>query len=443
MSMSSFSKSSLPLRTLYLGISAILVLVPFHALLSTWASSNLGYADIFRAWKEILLLVLAVICLWQLARSGEVFRSLLGERLVQVVLAYVVLTLIMFFFGLVRGNVGLEAALFGLLNNTRGVVFFLIVYSGMRLGLPNFPWRKLLFIPAALVVGFGLLQMSVLPDNFLTHFGYGPESIQAFQTIDNKADYARVQSALRGPNPLGVYLLLVLAGISACCMKEKSRRVGYAIFGAASLLVLYGTYSRSAWIGSILAVGLVCFWSIKNTRIRHLLLVVAAIAALAFVSGVYAMRNNDTVQNIFFHTDENSTSANSSNEERSNALTNGLRDIAKNPLGSGVGSAGPASYRNTEAQEKIPENYFIQVGQETGVVGLALFVAVSLGIAYRLWLRRTDSLALAMLAALIGISVVNLLSHAWTDDTIAYLWFGLSAIAVGHGLKAGPKKKRS
>jgi hypothetical protein len=39
-------------------------------------------------------------------------------------------------------------------------------------------------------------------------------------------------------------------------------------------------------------------------------------------------------------------------------------------------------------------------------------------------------LALVLFASLIGITVVNLLSHAWTDDTLAYVWWGFAGIAL-------------
>src|SRR3990167_902393 len=36
-------------------IAGILVLLPFHALFTTWAGSNFNHLDLFRIWKEILL----------------------------------------------------------------------------------------------------------------------------------------------------------------------------------------------------------------------------------------------------------------------------------------------------------------------------------------------------------------------------------------------------
>jgi hypothetical protein len=49
-------------------------------------------------------------------------------------------------------------------------------------------------------------------------------------------------------------------------------------------------------------------------------------------------------------------------------------------------------------------------------------------------------LALVLFASFIGISFVNLLSHAWTDDTIAYIWWGLAGAAMALPLQ---KRKRT
>jgi uncharacterized membrane protein YuzA (DUF378 family) len=41
-----------------------------------------------------------------------------------------------------------------------------------------------------------------------------------------------------------------------------------------------------------------------------------------------------------------------------------------------------------------------------------------------------DDLAAALLAGLIGLTFVNMLSHAWADDTLSYLFWGLTGIAL-------------
>jgi hypothetical protein len=70
--------------------------------------------------------------------------------------------------------------------------------------------------------------------------------------------------------------------------------------------------------------------------------------------------------------------------------------------------------------------------QETGWLGLALFLSILALVATELYQRASGSpLALAVFVALIGVMFINLLSHAWTDDTLAFLWWGLAAVALG------------
>jgi O-antigen ligase len=111
-------------------------------------------------------------------------------------------------------------------------------------------------------------------------------------------------------------------------------------------------------------------------------------------------------------------------------VKNGLSDLRDHRLGTGPGTAGPASYYNTGHRERIAENYFIQIGQEVGIIGMALFLLINIGVGYLLCVRRDDPLALSLFASLIGLTFVNMLSHAWADDTLAYIWWGLAGIAM-------------
>ena len=103
--------------------------------------------------------------------------------------------------------------------------------------------------------------------------------------------------------------------------------------------------------------------------------------------------------------------------------------MLREPLGQGPGTAGPASFRN-DNPARISENYFIQIGQEVGILGLLLFVAINIGIARELWVRRDQLLSLVLLTSLAGLTLVNLISHAWADDTLGLIFWGLAGIAI-------------
>jgi len=73
-------------------------------------------------------------------------------------------------------------------------------------------------------------------------------------------------------------------------------------------------------------------------------------------------------------------------------------------------------------------------GQAMVELVIGLFMLITVGVGYLLWLRRDHPLALALFASLVGLTFINLLSHAWADDTLAYIWWGLAGIAMAPGL---------
>jgi O-antigen ligase len=158
---------------------------------------------------------------------------------------------------------------------------------------------------------------------------------------------------------------------------------------------------------------------------------------LAVVAGVglVALRNNDFVQNTFFHTDETSVASSSSNSDHWSACYGALKQVVREPLGRGPGSAGPASFHNGDQPPRIAENYYLQIGQEYGWLGLGLFVALSILVARELYARRREPLALALFAAFIGLTIANLLLHAWADDTLAYMFWGFTGLALARSGK--------
>jgi len=430
------------LRALRWGIVLVFIIMPFHALLTTWVASRTGHFDLVRIWKELLVfafcLIIGGLVLWR----RPVLKTLSQDWVVCLMAVYIVLTLLRFSYGLSAHHVSSSAAIYGLLINARFFGFFILVMAFLKSGGDLRGWRRFILIPAAVVIGFGLLQYA-LPADFLRHFGYGPHTIPAFQTVDNKAAYVRLQSTLRGPNPLGAYLVMILSLVLAAGLAVRGgqgdkqgrrtsptrRRWQYALLGLGGLAVLYGTFSRSAWLGTVLAAIVVLGLSIRTRRLRRWALIGGVVLLVLATGSVLALRHDDRFQNVIFHTSNTSKSV-SSNAQRAAALENGWRDVWHTPFGHGVGSAGPASVRNTLEPARLSENYFLQIGQETGWLGLGLFVAILVAVGLELYARRSDALALALLAALAGLTFVGFLSHVWADDTLAYLFWGLTAIAI-------------
>lgn len=427
------------------GLAAILLLVPFHAFLTVAISTVTGNYEYLRLWKEVLLLVLSVCTITIVCRTPGLWQRLRPQLqsgwLFWTIGAYVVLTIVLGLVALSRGQVNSYALLFAWILNLRPLLIFVLawVLAAQSTWLHRY-WKQLILVPATIVIGFGLLQTTVLPAEFLRSFGYGVSTIEPYQTVDQKLDYVRVQSTLRGANPLGAYLVLVLVAALVIFNRQRSRHnvlLGSLLVGG--MVVLAVTYSRSAYIGMVLSLLALALIAVRGQLARRRLWLGLAVCAL-LSAGIFAVfRENDRFENTFFHTNEQSQSAVSSNAQRLTFLQTSSQDVLTEPFGRGPGSAGPASVHNSQPS-RIAENYYLQVGQETGWLGLGLFVAILVMIGRRLWRLRADPLAKALLVSLVGISFINLVQHAWTDDTLALLWWGLAGVALAPTL-VGSKQK--
>jgi hypothetical protein len=400
--------------------------MPFHAFLTVWLSSAVSHYTALRLWKEVILVLLAIGAVWLLCKDRDLRKQLMSSKLMWLIGAYTLVQLIWGAVAYMNHAVTAKALGYGLLVNLRFLVFFVIVWLvASRTPWLRQCWQKLILLPAAAVIGIGLLQRFVLPHDVLKHFGYGRDTIPAYETIDHKVQYLRIQSTLRGANLLGAYLVLVLS-----VLYTAGRRWWRWAGLAAGLIVLFCSGSRGAWIGAAAALFVLGFMTAASRIDKRWLVGGLVLVAVVGIGGIVALRNNDVVQNVLFHTDEHSHSAVSSNSAHFSASKDALVQVVHEPLGRGPGTAGPASVYNNGHASRIAENYFLQIGQEVGWIGLAAFLALYIYIGQLLWARRNDELARSLFAAFVGISCVAMLMHIWTDDTVAYLWWGLAGLAL-------------
>lgn len=413
----------------------IIVLMPFHAFLTVWGSSLFGHYTALRLWKEFLLLVLGCFALFLVATDHKIRAHTLSRRLVWLILSYCLVVLFWGLAALHSHNVTPKAFGYGLIVDTRFLIFFLVTWAvSLRLSRLHSHWQWMVLWPATIVVIFGVLQFLVLPHNFLSHFGYGPNTISPVETINHNQHYIRVASTTRGANPLGAYLLVPISMLGVLLLRKTLEKRQLALL-LISLLCLFFTFSRSAWIGAAVSLAIVAAVALTTRRSRQVAFLGAAGFLVLLAALTLILHNNISFENFAFHTQQHSAVQTNSNGGHAAALKTGLHDLTHQPLGRGTGTAGPASIYNGSRLPRIAENYFLQIGQETGWLGLILFLLINAGVGYLLWIRRADSLALSLFASLVGLSIVGLLSHVWTDDTLAYIWWGLAGIAMTPNLK--------
>ena len=396
------------------GLAALLWLMPFHAFLSVWLGSLIGYQTVIQSWKELLILALAAL---SLPRLG---KSFWGSRLNLLIAGYIGLSL---FITAVMRPAPL-AILFGLKTNLVFLVLFLIARLCQARSLRP---QRIILITGALVAGFALLQAWVLPADFLANFGYAEDTILPFRGVDPGTDNFRVLSTLGGPNQLGAFLLIALSVAVAAAVRLK--QWSYGLIGLLTLLALIPTYSRSAWLGALAAGAVLLFSSLPR---RFYLTAASVLTLLALAASMYlptALLKYPRLQYYLLHASTGGHEARGSDAERLRALASGWRESMDHPAGKGLGTAGPASHYS--AEPIVPENYYLQLAIEVGWLGAILFLGICALLARHLWRLRAQPLAGGLLAALVGISVINLFLHGWADSSTALVWWASAGLAVG------------
>lgn len=420
-------------------LAVIFAGIVVHAPLSVWLGSLWPENElIFKVWKELLMLLAAGLALGMMSRRN-LWHEFAKDKLFWLIIAYTVLhvaTVAIF-------DLSSAATLAGLAIDLRYVLFFGLVYVGLK-ALPQY--RQLLLtiavVGAFLVVGFATLQL-FLPRDILAYIGYGQDTIAPYLTVDKNPDFVRVNSTLRGPNPLGAYAGMVLTLIVSVLVRTKAwltvkYRWVIILLTLFSVVALWLSYSRSAWIGVAVSVGLVLAVTMAR-KLPRWSWIAGCVVLGALAGGLFLARDSTFISNVILHENPEGGSEVTSNEAHAESLAFGLERLSQQPLGAGVGSTGSASlYTDSPV---IIENQYLFIAHEVGWLGLLLFVAIFVMIMIRLWTQRKNWLALGVFAGGIGLALIGLIQPVWVDDTVSIIWWGLAAIALMGEVKYARKTK--
>lgn len=434
------SKKISILDALFVGILLVIFGgVVLHAPITVGLSSLMPEYELFiKSWKEVLLgvaLLLSVVLLTVHKRW-----AIINNRIVYLIAAFGVLNLLLI--PLFYNN--FESTVAGLFINLRLFLFFVLVYVAIKLYPRAYRLFLITFLTGALVVTvFAILQVTVLPHDILKYLGYNDSTIAPYLTVDQNINYVRINSTLRGPNPLGIYAVITLVAVLVAWLRgprnmTNKEQVVAGIIAAGSVIALWASYSRSAALAALVAVGIVVAIT-YGRRISKAAWVIFAVVALTLTGSLVALRDTQFVSQVILHEDPAEGNDVNSNDGHADSLIEGTNRMIKQPLGAGVGSTGSASLYGDEPI--IIENQYLFIAHENGWVGLGLFLAISYFVLTGLWKRRAQWLALTLFASGVGIAIAALFLPVWVDDTVAIIWWGLAAIALA--LPVVQSKKRA
>lgn len=411
-------KSILNSFALFLTI-ALLILLPFHAFGTVFLNYGLGLEEILGTsviismWKEGVLILLALLLGLKFLKEKSLPKL---DLLDKVILGYILFGLVHYLISLLL--VSEPASLSQLIWGARYDYIFLVAFLIIR----HFRFEKKdikKIFKAAIIGGIWGLGISYIihylltPEN-LTLFGfrndwstwYPGQSLAFCQRIENQ-ELCRMSGTFAGPNQLGAYLVLLYPLFFM--WKKKRTKIILLPIMIAAFFALFITYSRGALIGMGVALIVLMTSKIlfkyevhKYLKVKYFAFGFIGIIVLGlilfFVSGDMLIRPESTSEHL-------------------SAWLIGIDEIIRHPLGQGLGSAGPASYRF--GTPIIPESWYLQVGVELGLVGLAFFLT-TLGLIAKALIRKKHFI---LLASFIGVLTICFFLHTLEDSAVSITLF--------------------
>lgn len=418
-------------RIPYWAALALLVYMPFHIFLSQSLSLATGGLEVWKVAKDVILaaVVLFTICLvWLQRRGTRAFYWLVAAGA-----SYFLLHILLW---ALNQDLYQKSAVLGTVYNSRLPAFAVLGYGALLLYPGKFAFSsvlKVLLSVSTAVALLGIIQY-FLPSDLLTHLGYSLErGTRAAFFIEDNPDLPRIMSTLREPNVLGAYMVLPASALLVLLIRAKETRVRLMFASSLILhsLAVFLTFSRSAWLGLALALALAGWWQYKKHVIPFLkrFWPVAAGLLVALSMTAFVVRDTAVFQRYIVHSEPTEQVADlDSNDLHIQLAKQGLEGIAEQPLGHGPGTAGIVSIQNP-AGGQLTENYYLQIGYEVGILGLALFVAINVWIYLKIR-QGGDYVSVILLSSFWAYVLINMLLHSWSNEAVAAQWWILAGLAL-------------
>ncbi|NTU69727.1 hypothetical protein HGB13_02815 [bacterium] len=416
----------------FLAFAVLIALIPYQAFIVTWARSlfnlNSFQFNIISLWKEYIIVLLATVLIAAILKERKLpFKVLWADK---YIILFSILVIVYFF----MFNQPLAIKIAAL----RYDIEFLFIYILARsFNISFFQLKKLLWIlviSSIPVIIFGLLQISMLPPEFMFNFGYERNLLEYSKTgIIPTYDYIspllpgifRIQSTFPGALQYGSYLMFIILLFIASLTRLKSKaRIGLIVLLFFALIALLATYTRGALIG--LGVGIFLTFLV-NTKNKKRFLIYSFATLIGSVLVLIALFKIPTVQILILHGEIVNGSILGSSTAHLAAFINGVGSVVTNFMGYGLGVVGPAS--KLSIQPVMTENWYLQLGIELGLLGVIIFtIIIGFFIKYLLSLyneAKDDQkfLYLGVLASFVALCFINLFLHSFADTATVYPLF--------------------
>jgi hypothetical protein len=332
-----------------------------------------------------------------------------------------------------------------------------LVVLARRDGIPAWlPARAgLAFVGGALVSSiFTWPQVYLLRYRFIQSFFTPPGEQIHHSFLASGINQPRGIGFVHSPNELGAVLAIAVLLLAVPGLMPIARRWRLWALGALSLALLL-SFSRSGMLATL--VGLVVVAWLARDRIPRPAVIWETIRNRGFLSDAVPPAVAWVALLIFIVATSGAPSlvketiagAEPSAGGRVNSAVAGITVLRDNPLGLGLGTAGPkaARFGETEGGPRIlTETWYILYAIQVGVVGLGLLLATAWVILVRLWRSRDAPISRLALALGFGLGAGAVFIPIIEEPTVWTPLWAFAGLAVGLALGrplAEPKPARA
>jgi len=476
-------------------IWALIFFLPFHAFLVTVLKCKVGLdTNLLRFWKEIIILILLTTTFIKVMGQNKWSLKKIYENnyILGTVTAFIISSLIFIFFPF------FEIKTSALLWFRYDVFFFFALIIGLYLnnGIKDLHfYLKILFWSTLLILAIFLPWYLFWDIGALASiFGYSAEvstytANECISFAQNVNGQHRFQWTFGWPIRFSVFLTVfyiiylgfildhmymvdkklkkthshkVMQKLSSVKGKIKAKTFLpkwvsvsdiVSSIGIPSLFIItaiFFSYSKTSVLGLVFGIALFVFmiWTLKLKRKigRKFIGVISGIILVPIA--LIALLKRDLFLHLWAVIN------------RLDNLSTSLEMFFYNPIGYGLGIAGPASQLGnsiesagnwhiasvtvTSTHKFLPENWYVQILLEQWFIGLSIFLAVMLIIGFRLYAiakSRKDYLSIAIFTAYITLCFMANFTHAFEEAATSYILFLIIGILIwGHGIKELHKK---
>lgn len=439
----------------------LIFLLPLHAFLITVMKCKFGInTDVLRFWKEGIIAALVLFVFFRtLAGYKYSLKSIYHKNtLLGLTTAFIICSAIYIFFPFFEFKV---ASILGFRYDTFFLLAMIIgLYSGL-IGEIRF-FLKMLFLST-----FGILIV-FLPwylfgdiSALATLFGYSAEvstykANECISFAQNVNGQHRFQWTFGGPIRFSVFLTVVwslfMGWILSSKRFSKKQTISLSVWFMALILPsIFFSFSKTSILGALFTASVFVFLIYKYIYRKKI--------TQKFYMGIGAFFSLPILAvalfkwELFLHL--------GAVINRFDNLKTSLEMFFYNPIGYGLGIAGPASQIGSSIESAgnwqiatnsvlqihkfLPENWYVQILLEQGIIWFALFFSLILLIWYRLIARvkkHWDYLSVWVTAAYFGICFMALFTHAFEEAASSYVLFFFIWLLLAESITQEKLQKR-